>query len=195
MIQDPDLELVKRSQAGDKAAFGKLVSAYYEMVYAVTFGVVSNHEAAKDVTQEVFLKVYREIGKFQGQSKFKTWLYRVAVNAGIDTRRRRHPETPIDPTGAGAEEDEQPLFVVEDKTAGPRDRAWHSELGQLIQQALETLSADHRAVLVLREWEGASYEEIAEALGIGLGTVMSRLFYARKKMAEILKAKTRDKRP
>jgi RNA polymerase sigma-70 factor (ECF subfamily) len=185
-MDDPDGLLIRRSQAGNKVAFGKLASRYYEMVYAVVYGVLHHYETARDVTQEVFLKVFREISHFEGKSKFKTWLYRVAVNAALDEVRRKRPVESLDTTDAGQEEEEHTV-VVADKAAGPRELATGAELQKLVGQALEQLSEEHRAVLVLREWQGLSYEEIAEALGIELGTVMSRLHYARKKLGEILK--------
>ena len=88
---DPDSELIRLAKAGSKADFGKLVNHYYEMVYAVVYGVVRHHEAARDVTQEAFMKAYRELSHFAEQAKFKTWLYRIAFNAAIDHTRQRRP--------------------------------------------------------------------------------------------------------
>lgn len=185
MIEDPDKELVTKAQAGDKAAFGTLVNRYYEMVYAVAYGVLNNHELARDACQEVFIKAYKEIVRFEGKSKFKTWLYRVSMNASIDSHRKKHPMESIDATDVSDEEDKAPMIIVDD-APGPREMAWRAELSDLWKDALEQISADHRAVLLLREWDGLSYDEIAEILKVEVGTVMSRLFYARKKMAEIL---------
>ncbi len=187
-MNDPDDSLVREAKTGDKAAFGKLVNKYYEMVYAVVFGVLHHREAAKDVAQEVFLKVFRELTGFEGKAKFKTWLYRVSVNAALDQVRKRRPSESLDATDKSADDDEPPV-VITDKSPGPRDRAAQRELRVLLDQAIEQLSADHRAVLVLREWQELSYEEIAETLGVEIGTVMSRLHYARKKLGELLKGK------
>lgn len=184
-MNDPDIELVRLAKEGSKADFGKLVSHYYEMVYAVTFGVVHHREAARDVTQEVFMKAWREIGKFACQSKFKTWLYRIAVNAAIDWTRQRRPAESLDATDTSGEED-RPAIIIPDKGPGPRDLSAQSELRRILDQAIEKLSPDQRSVIVLREWQEMSYEEIAETLGLQVGTVMSRLFYARKKLGEIL---------
>ena len=180
-MNDPDQGLVAQASAGDKAAFGKLVEKHYEMVYAVTYGVVGNREEALDVTQDVFIKVFRQIGDFRGQSKFKTWLYRISINSAIDACRRRRPEGPIE---------EGALF--ESKIPGPREEASREETRKLVEKALESLNPEHRAVLVLREWQELSYEEIAEALQIEMGTVMSRLFYARKRLAEIIGLKFKE---
>jgi len=185
--KDPDLECVCKAQKGDKAAFGNLVNRYYEMVYAVCFGVLHQRESARDVTQDVFLKVFHEIENFKKESKFKTWLYRVAMNAAIDSARKRRPQVSVDATDASEEEGKAP-FVLEDKGPGPREKASKHERREWVRRAVEALSPDHRAVLVLREWEGLSYEEIAGMLDLELGTVMSRLFYARKKLGEILQS-------
>ena len=184
--KDLDEALVRRSQKGDKAAFGELVTRHYDMVYGVAYGVLRHHETARDAAQDVFLKVFREIENFAGKSKFKTWLYRVAVNAALDLARKKRPVESLDMTDVSQEEGERPKVIVE-PGAGPRDEASRRETRELLDQAIAQLSADHRAVLVLREWQGLSYEEIAEALNLEMGTVMSRIHYARKKLAEILK--------
>ncbi len=168
---DPDGSLVAQARAGNKTAFGELVSRHYEMAVAVSFGILNNRELARDTAQEVFLKAYREIQRFESKSKFKTWIYRIAVNTAIDEARKQRPAQSLDMTDA-ADEDEVP-HVIADKKPGPREAAESLEKGDLVR----------------REWQDASYEEIAEALGLGIGTVMSRLFYARKKLAEILAEK------
>lgn len=163
------------------------MNRHYEMVYALAYGVLHEREAARDTAQEVFLKVFHELGKFEGRSKFKTWLHRVAVNAALDIARKRRPEESLDRT---EEDDDRPQRVITETGPGARELASRGETRELVGKAVAKLSPDHRAVLVLREWEGLSYEEIAETLGIEIGTVMSRIFYARKKLEEILKVKT-----
>lgn len=185
---DPDVELVQQARAGNQEAFGKLAGKYYEMVFAVAFGVLHHREMARDVAQEVFMKAQREISRFEGKSKFKTWIYRITVNASIDEQRRKKPSQSLDATDASDDEDEKPVIIT-DSSAGPREKAEHEELKKMVAAAIEKLSPDHRAVLVLREWQDLSYDEIAETLGLELGTVMSRLFYARKKLAEVLSGK------
>lgn len=187
MINDPDKPWVVSAQNGDKSAFGELVNRYYEMVYAISYGVLENREQSRDVTQEVFLKVYNTIRAFKGDSKFKTWLYRVAMNAAIDQSRKKKPAYSLDEVREG-EEDGKPTDIP-DERAKPRDEIYQQELKVLFRKALKELSPEHRAVLVLREWQDMSYEEISETLGIQLGTVMSRLHYAKKKLAEIMEAK------
>src|SRR3989338_4597675 len=180
-MNDPDRALIDKAMSGNKAAFGILIQKYYEMVYAVAYGVLSRREEALDVAQEVFIKVFREIGNFKGESKFKTWLYRIAVNAAIDATRRRRPEEPIEESAR-----------FETKVLSPREEASREETRELVGKALEFLNPEHKAVLVLREWQELSYEEIAETLQVEIGTVMSRLFYARKRLAEIIGVKFKD---
>ena len=192
-MQDPDHELIREAKGGNQAAFGKLVNQYYQMVYSISYGVLNHSEAARDVAQEVFFKVFREIRNFAEKSKFKTWLYRIAVNAAIDEGRKKRPVVSLD---AGDDpEDEKPAITPADHAPGPRDLAYQSELREVIGRAIEELSADHRAVLVLREFQDLSYEEIAGMLHIEIGTVMSRLFYARKKLAEILSLRMGEAKP
>ena len=153
------------------------------MVYGLVYGVVHEREAAKDVAQEVFLKVYRQMKWFEERSKFKTWLYRIAMNAAIDYSRRKGRTEPLEYWDSENEE-MRPKVQVRDESPGPREKASQSELRAKLDEAIAQLSPEHRAVLTLREWQGLSYEEIAESLGIESGTVMSRLFYARKKLAD-----------
>ena len=183
-MNDPDRDLIEQSSAGSKAAFGKLVEKHYEMVYAVAYGILGNREAALDAAQEAFLKAFREIKEFKGQAKFKTWLYRIVVNAAIDMCRRKRPEEPLE---------EGALF--EAKIRSPREEASREEMRSLVRKALDFLNPEHRTVLILREWHEMSYEEIAETLQIEMGTVMSRLFYARKKLGEIIGLELKGSEP
>lgn len=185
MFGDPDRELVRRSKAGDRAAFGRLADRYYSMVYGLAYGILTEREAARDVAQTVFLKVFGDIQGFDERAKFKTWLYRVAVNAAIDEQRRQRPTVSMDEVD---EEEGRPLpsAVLRDRGPSPRDEAARAETRERLRRAIEKLSAEQRAVLTLREWQGLSYGEIAETLGIEIGTVMSRLFYARRKLREWL---------
>lgn len=188
MVEDADSGLIKRAKGGDSSAFGELVNRYYEMVYAVAFGILRNREAARDTAQEAFLKAHRQLINFEGKSKFKTWVYRIAVNCAIDERRRKKPSESLDATDVSDDENEAPVIIT-DPHADPREDAHQSDLKVLVAKALESLSPDHRAVLVLREWQDLTYEEIAQTLGLETGTVMSRLFYARKKISELLAPK------
>ena len=185
-----DHDLVQRVQAGDSAAFRALYDKYHRRAFAVAMGVVKNEDDALDVVQVAFVKVHKNIHKFHGSASFYTWLYRIVMNASIDhvrrTSRRRnldfderalHEESEV--AGDGA-------LVPSVTNSNPGKAALRRELGDAIQAALQELPEHHRAVIVLREIEGMSYEEMAEALEVPKGTVMSRLFHARKKMQTAL---------
>jgi len=185
-----DHDLVQRVQAGDSTAFRALFDKYHRRAFAVAVGVVKNEDDALDVVQEAFVKVHKNIHKFEGSSSFYTWLYRIVMNASIDhvrrTSRRKnqdfdertlHEESDV--AGDGA-------LVPTLTDANPGKAILRRELGNAIQAALQELPEHHRAAIVLREIEGMSYEEMAEALEVPKGTVMSRLFHARKKMQTAL---------
>jgi RNA polymerase sigma-70 factor (ECF subfamily) len=185
-----DRDLVRRVQAGDQHAFRMLFERYHRRAYAVAFGVVKNKQDALDVVQDGFVKVHRHIDKFQGTSSFYTWLYRIIMNLAIDhVRRRRNAKGLEYDDRVGRHEDE----VAGDGTllprildANPGKTVIRKELLQRIQTALDELPEYHRAVILLREVEGLSYEEMAEVLEVPKGTIMSRLFHARKKMQALL---------
>lgn len=189
-LQNDDRELVRKVQAGDQAAFRMLFERYHRRAYAVAFGVVRNQQDALDVVQDGFVKVHRHIGKFEGQSSFYTWLYRIVMNLAIDHVRRRR-------NARGVEYDDR-IRRNDDEIAGdgallprvldsnPRKTAMRRELMERIESALDGLPEYHRAVILLREVEGLSYEEMAEVLDVPKGTIMSRLFHARKKMQAAL---------
>lgn len=182
-----DRELVRRAARGEREAFRELVERYQGRVLAVVVGMLHDREAALEVTQEVFLKAYRSLDRFKGDASFYTWLYRIAVNQSIDYQRReaRRP-TPEVSKGAppGGEERAEPLarLASDDPSADPFRAASDAELLRRMRQALDELTPDHKAVIVLRELEGLSYEEISQVMRCSKGTVMSRLHYARKKL-------------
>lgn len=186
--EDPrdDRELVRRVQEGDERAFRILFDRYHRRAYSVAFGVLRNPEDALDVVQDGFVKVHRHIGKFEGSSSFYTWLYRIIMNLAIDHVRRRKNAKGVeydDRVGRDADEiagDGTLLPRILD--ANPSKTVIRRELLGKIQDALAELPEYHRAVIVLREVEGLSYEEMSQVLDVPKGTIMSRLFHARKKM-------------
>lgn len=181
-----DDDLVQRVQAGDSGAFRALFDKYHRRAFAVAMGVVKNEQDALDAVQEAFVKVHKNIHKFEGSSSFYTWLYRIVMNVSIDHVRKssRRKSVDFDERSAHQQDDlaGDGALAPTLPHANPGKAALQRELGEAIQAALEELPEHHRAVIVLREIEGMSYEEMAEALEVPKGTVMSRLFHARKKM-------------
>ncbi len=187
-VEPSDVELVKRCQAGDSGAYGDLITRYRTRVFAMVYGMVQNEQDAWDLAQEGFLKAWRSIHRFKGQSSFYTWLYRIMTNVTIDSLRRKgvRGETEFDDRiapvrvepGSRTTPSEAPL---------PHRKLEQREIRKRIDEAIGKLSPDHRAVIVMKELEDLQYNEIAEILDCSIGTVMSRLFYARKKLQNLLK--------
>jgi RNA polymerase sigma-70 factor (ECF subfamily) len=181
-----DDALVERARNGDRAAFALLFQKYQRRVYAVALGVVKRPEDAMDVVQDAFIKVHKHIGSFQGASSFYTWLYRIVMNLGIDHVRKTRKvvewgdDVPLDQTAGDG------TLLPKVEHVNPAQSVIRRELSDKIRQALDTLPEYHRAVILLREVEGMSYEEIAEVLNVPKGTIMSRLFHARRKMQDQL---------
>lgn len=184
--EEDDLALVRAVRNGDATAYRGLVERYQTRVYHLVYGMVRNQEDARDLTQDAFVKAYRNLHAFREDSRFYTWLYRIATNLTIDFVRRRS-KAPL----PGAEED----VAVRDADGGlsdahhadsPRRAYERKELHAAILDAMEQLPEDQRQVILLREIEGLSYKEIAEITGTPEGTVMSRLFYARRKLQAVL---------
>ena len=185
-----DHDLVQRVQAGDSAAFRALFDKYHRRAFAVAMGVVKNQDDALDAVQEAFVKVHKNIHKFQGTSSFYTWLYRIVMNVSIDHVRKKSRRKSLDFDEYALHEQStvagDGALLPKVTNANPGKAALRKELGSAIQTALAELPEHHRAVIVLREIEGMSYEEMADALEVPKGTVMSRLFHARKKMQAAL---------
>ncbi|MEZ4254808.1 MAG: sigma-70 family RNA polymerase sigma factor [Polyangiales bacterium] len=182
--------LVARAQSGDEAAFRAIFDLYHRRAFAVAVSVVKNRQDALDVVQDAFIKVHRHIGNFQGSSSFYTWLYRIVMNLSIDHIRRTKKARSLDYDDAvgrdamDVEGDGGMLPRILD--GNPGKTVLRKELSGAIQAALDELPEYHRAVILLREVEGLSYEEMSQVLKVPKGTIMSRLFHARKKMQEQL---------
>jgi RNA polymerase sigma-70 factor (ECF subfamily) len=183
---DRDSDLVVAVRKGDATAYRGLVEKYQGRVYNVIYGMVRNREDARDLTQETFVKAYRNLHAFREDARFYTWIYRIAMNLSIDflRRRQRGPLTGMDEGIAGRDADGQihPMHGED----GPRRLLERKRLYSAIMDAVEELPEQQRQVILLREVEGLSYKEIADVLDIAEGTVMSRLFYARKRLQATL---------
>ena len=177
-------KLISLAQQGDQSAFGQLMTKYEKQVYHQALRLLTNPEDAADITQEVFFKVWRALPSFQGDSSFSTWLYRLTDNAAIDLLRRekkRKGDTSLD------DEDYQWDSLLADPAPTPERALEQQELKQAVAKGLSKLSEDHRQILVLREVNGASYEEIGQILGLTAGTVKSRMARARLALAKLLR--------
>ena len=177
-----DWELVQRSQAGDHEAFRELVERYQRKIAALALGMLRNREDASDVVQETFAKAYTNLDRFKGDSALYTWLYRIAFNLCVDHQRRdaRHATVPLEVDERGGSP--LPLPEGEPPRDDPFERTRDSEIRQQLDEAIRSLTPEHRAVILLREIEGLSYEEISHVLQVPKGTVMSRLHYARRQL-------------
>src|ERR1700758_14667 len=163
-----EFDLVKRCQAGDTEAFDELVTRYRTRVFGMVYNMVHSEQDAWDLAQESFVKAWKSIGRFRGKSSFYTWLYRIVMNVTIDWTRKRQVK------GSGAEFDD----AIQLKEIDPASKTVPKP---------DALPPEHRAVILMKEIEDMQYHEIAEALGCSIGTVMSRLFYARKKLQTLLR--------
>ena len=176
-----DALLIDEVLAGDTSAFGELVLRYQDRLFNTLTYVVGSCEEAEDVVQDAFVQAFVKLGTFQRASAFYTWLYRIAFNLAVSRKRRRRPERSVDEvrdlTG------DEPV----DDGEAPGDRLEHHESAEQVQAALERVSDEHRAILVLREIEGFCYEKIADVLDLPVGTVRSRLHRARMALREELK--------
>jgi RNA polymerase sigma-70 factor (ECF subfamily) len=188
--RDPvdDRELVEAARKGDRDAFRTLFERYHRRAYALAFGVLHNQDDALDVVQDAFIKAHKYLDKFEGNSSFYTWLYRIVMNLAIDHLRKHRRAKPVEldeqhlEEGAAAGDELLPKMLG----GNPGRALMDKEIRARIDQALSELSENHRSVLVMRELEGMSYEEMAQAMNCSKGTIMSRLFHARKNMQKRL---------
>jgi RNA polymerase sigma-70 factor (ECF subfamily) len=188
-MEAEELSLLTRVREGEREAFRELVVRYQRKVYAVALGIVKDRDLAWDVAQEAFVRVHRHLPEFKGDSSLQTWILRIASHAAIDSVRRERASSreDIDEVREGDLAEGGEGILATALGSNPQESALRAELLSKIQEALAQLPEKHRTILVLRELEGLSYEELAERLGIHKGTVMSRLFHARRKMQVLLR--------
>ena len=182
---EQDRALIELAQNGDKLAFKKLVLRHQRRAFAIALGLLRDEQDAREVVQEAFLRVHRGLDSFHGGSSFFTWLYRIVTNLSIDLiRKPSRRDAELDESREIDEADIPLLSRIEG--ADPLDAIRRGEIRNKLEAALEALPVYHRGVIVMREVEGMSYEEMAEAMGVSKGTIMSRLFHARQKLQRAL---------
>jgi len=183
-----DLALVNKARAGDAGAFEALVVRFQRKVYAVALGIVRDPDQAWDISQEAFVRVHGHLAEFKGESSFSTWVLRITSHLAIDSlrRERKNRRDDLEDVREEALAEGGEGILATPLGLDPGENLLRRELAGRMQAALDGLPEIHRTILVLREVEGLSYEELAERLGIQKGTVMSRLFHARKKMQAAL---------
>jgi RNA polymerase sigma-70 factor (ECF subfamily) len=176
-ISNAEAGLIQQAQLGDRNAFGELVCRYYPGVVQVVYRLCGDTGLAEDMAQETFLRAWINLPSFHPQSSLRNWLYRIGVNAALDVLRRR-PEESLEDEAAE---------MISDQAASPETALIEKERVAQLQKAMQSLPEAARSVLVLREYGGLSYQEIASVLDVPIGTVMSRLNYARNRLRELLK--------
>lgn len=180
-----DEKLIFRCKNNEREAFDELIEKYRDKAYGIAFSVVRNANDAVDVAQEAFIKVFENIGSFKGDSRFYTWLYRIVFNVGVDyARRKKNPGISLDDEEVISSE--QALNIAAHGTLSPAEELDNQELLELLNRCLEQLPLPQRTAVLLRDVEGLTYAEIAEVMQSSEGTVMSRLFYGRKRIAVLL---------
>ncbi|MBM3876800.1 MAG: sigma-70 family RNA polymerase sigma factor [Verrucomicrobia bacterium] len=187
----PDLALVAAAQAGDMLAFEELVARHRDKVYARAFSMVRNEDAAVDLSQEAWVKAWQRLVQFQGEASFATWMTRIVINLCLDhlrkaKRQRAESIEQLDEELGGVER-QMPVVSL-----NPSEGLERTELRKRIDRAMTQLSYEHRTVLILHQFEEMEYKQIAKVMGCSIGTVMSRLFYARRRLAGLLASLKRD---
>ena len=179
-------ELVKRARRGDLAAYDDLVRRYQERIYATLYHMTSNHEDANDLAQEAFIKAFQALKSFKGGSSFYTWVYRIAVNKTLNflKSRKNRAMFSLNDVDFNAENNPDLVALISEKT--PRREAGLTELQEKLNEAMQKLSEQHRLVVTLHDVQGLAHEEIAQIMDCNVGTVRSRLFYARQQLQGFL---------
>jgi RNA polymerase sigma-70 factor (ECF subfamily) len=177
-----ELELIKKARNGDLGAYDDLVRRYQQRIYATIYHMTSNHEDANDLAQDTFIKAYQALKSFKGGSSFYTWVYRIAVNKTINflKQRKNRVQMSLNDMDFNAEHDPDMVALVSENT--PRREAGLTELQEKLNEAMQKLSEVHRLVVTLHDVQGLPHEEIAQIMDCNVGTVRSRLFYARQQL-------------
>lgn len=187
MTREQEVQIVQRVLQGDVNAFEKLVLEYEKSVYAITQRMTGNAEDAADMTQETFIKAYNSLSSFRGDSKFSVWLYRIATNVCLDFLRSRSRKPTVSLSVEDDDGEEVELDIA-DESQSPERLLERGLTRDAVRRGLDALSPEYRQILLLREIQGLSYEEIADVLTLEVGTVKSRIFRARKRLCAFLLA-------
>jgi RNA polymerase sigma-70 factor (ECF subfamily) len=185
--QPPDSALVAQAQRGETAAFDELIRRHSPRLYALIYHMTSNREDTNDLLQDVFAKAYRSLSRFRGQSQFYTWLYSIATNMTLNflkKRNRRQHAMSLDDLDSGIGRDEE--FIAATTPRSPEHEADLKELQAKLNEAMQKLSHDHRAVVVMYDIQGLPHAEISRIMGVSEGTIRSRLFYAHRQLQSLL---------
>lgn len=183
---DQEKQLIKKCKEGDISSFELLIESYQQKVYNIALRMLGSQEDASDVAQEVFIKIYKSISNFKEESSLSTWIYRIATNVCLDELRKRKKAKFVSIDTPVQLEDGEVSMQMEDQGLQPDELVTQKELKEEVQKAISSLKDDHKIVIILRDINGYSYEEIADILGCTLGTVKSRINRARNSLKDIL---------
>lgn len=186
-MSDGEKLLLERAKAGDVNAFEQLIEGYQRKIFNIALRMVGNYDDASDLAQEVLIRIYKSIGGFKEQSSFSTWVYRITTNVCLDDIRKKKNKKVISLDEEIKLDDGEMPRQLESDDAGPLELAERKELKKAVSRAINSLSEEHRLVVVLRDIQGFSYEEIAKAIKCPEGTVKSRINRARQALKNILK--------
>ena len=180
--KNEDTELVALAQKGSTNSFNKLVDKYHSRIYSLTYQMTSNREDAEDLTQEIFIKAFEALPRFKGRSSFYTWLYRIGINKTINYRKKRNRNRPISIDALDQDITYDEVYAELDSKDSPLRHIGLNELQVKLNEAMQKLSFKHRTVVVMHDIEGIPHDEIAKIVGVSVGTIRSRLFYARRQL-------------
>ena len=180
--KNEDTELVALAQKGSTNSFNKLVDKYHSRIYSLTYQMTSNREDAEDLTQEIFIKAFEALPRFKGRSSFYTWLYRIGINKTINYRKKRNRNRPISIDALDQDITYDKVYTELDSKDSPLRHIGLNELQVKLNEAMQRLSLKHRTVVVMHDIEGIPHDEIAKIVGVSVGTIRSRLFYARRQL-------------
>ena len=180
--KNEDTELVALAQKGSTNSFNKLIDKYHSRIYSLTYQMTSNREDAEDLTQEIFIKAFEALPRFKGRSSFYTWLYRIGINKTINYRKKRNRNRPLSIDALDQDITYDEVYAELDSKDSPLRHIGLNELQVKLNEAMQKLSLKHRTVVVMHDIEGIPHDEIAKIVGVSVGTIRSRLFYARRQL-------------